>query len=350
MSRIDSSRPRMGGIPCRGKPRLFVSGATYHVYSRVARGEFAFDDPYEAEEFVETVRHVGDLHNWRVLAWCLMGNHYHLVVKTGTIPLWRSMQRLQSIVAREFNRRRRYLGRLWQSRYRARIIDSNEYFRQVVSYVHLNPVAAGIVDDPVDYPNSGHREIVGHRPPRLIDVPSVLARFNDGLGSFAQERYLAWVRAVAEARWFAQGIEELPWWKGARDATEIVEQQTHPEAKTFDGRSLENDRPSVSFDRFVELFVQFSGHSIADLSSPLRTSELIRGRVELTVLAVSRFGLRSSEIAALINKHPSSLTRWLNLGLRQERKDLGYRYRLDFLDRKISLAARHNALMRSVAP
>ncbi len=62
------------------KPRLFVSEATYHVYSRVARGEFAFDDPYEAEEFVETVQHVGDLHNWRVLAWCLMGNHYHLVV------------------------------------------------------------------------------------------------------------------------------------------------------------------------------------------------------------------------------------------------------------------------------
>ena len=50
------------------KPRLFVSEATYHVYSRVARGEFAFDDPYEAEEFVETVRRVGDLHNWRVLA------------------------------------------------------------------------------------------------------------------------------------------------------------------------------------------------------------------------------------------------------------------------------------------
>ena len=56
------------------KPRLFVSGATYHVYSRVARGEFAFDDPFEAEEFVETVRHVGDLHAWRVLAWCLMGS------------------------------------------------------------------------------------------------------------------------------------------------------------------------------------------------------------------------------------------------------------------------------------
>ena len=260
------------------------------------------------------------------------------------------MQRLQSIVAREFNRRRRDLGRLWQSRYRARIIDSDDYFRQVVSYVHLNPVAAGIVDDPVDYPNSGHREIVGHRPPRLIVIPSVLAGFADGLRATAQERYLAWVRAVAEARWFAQGLEELPWWKRARDATEIAEQQTHPEARTFDGRSLENDRPFVSLTSFVDLFERFSGHSIADLSSPLRTSELIQGRVELTVLAVSRFGLRSSEMATLINKHPSSLTRWLNLGLRQERENLDFRSRLDFLDQQISSAARDNALMRSVAP
>ncbi len=112
------------------KPRLFVSGATYHVYCRVARGEFVFDDQHEAEEFVEVVRQVRDRDGWRVLAWCLMGNHYHLVIKTGDVPLWRSMLRLQSDVARGFNKRRRYLGRLWQSRYRARIVDSQDYFRQ----------------------------------------------------------------------------------------------------------------------------------------------------------------------------------------------------------------------------
>jgi REP element-mobilizing transposase RayT len=332
------------------KPRLFVSEATYHVYCRVARGEFAFDDPYEAEEFVETVRHVCDLHNWKVLAWCLMGNHYHLVVKTGTIPLWRSMQRLQSIVARGFNRRRRYLGRLWQSRYRARIIDSNDYFRQVVSYVHLNPVAAGIVDDPVDYPNSGHREILGHRPPRLIDIPSVLVGFNEGPRPAARENYLTWIRAVAEAKWFADGLEELPWWKDARDADEIAELETHLQATTFNGESLDNDRPSIDLSDFAPLFERFSGHSIADLASPLRTPELTRGRVELTILAVTRFGIRSSDIANLIDKHRSSMTRWLNIGLRRQRDDRGFRLRLDFLDRKISSAARDNASMRPVAP
>ena len=110
-------------------PRLFIPGAIYHVYCRVARGEFVFDDDCEAIEFVETLREIRDLDRWTILAWCLMGNHYHLVIKTRTVDLWRSMARLQGRISRSHNRRHRYLGRLWQSRYRARVIDCEVYFR-----------------------------------------------------------------------------------------------------------------------------------------------------------------------------------------------------------------------------
>ena len=105
-------------------PRLFIPIATHHVYFRVTRGEFVFDDPFEAEEFVSAVREVRDLHGWRIFAWTLMANHYLLVIKTDSIPLWRSMLRLQSEVARAFNKRHRFLGRLWQSRYRGRPVHS----------------------------------------------------------------------------------------------------------------------------------------------------------------------------------------------------------------------------------
>ena len=57
------------------KPRLFVSGATYHVYCRVARGEFVFDDPNEVTEFVGIAREVRDLDSWEIPAWCLMTTH-----------------------------------------------------------------------------------------------------------------------------------------------------------------------------------------------------------------------------------------------------------------------------------
>ncbi len=147
-------------------PRLFLPYAIYHVYCRVARGEFIFDDDSEAMEFVERLREVRDLDAWSILAWCLMGNHYHLVVKTRDVELWRSMARLQARVSRDYNRRRGFFGRLWQGRYRARVVDTNEYYRQVLAYVHLNPVSAGIVSDPADYRLSGHRELIGLCRPR----------------------------------------------------------------------------------------------------------------------------------------------------------------------------------------
>ena len=129
-------------------PRLSVPRATHHVHCRVARGEFVFDCDEEAIEFIDVLRRVRDLDGWTILAWCLMGNHYHLVPTTGEVGLWRSPARLQASVARNLNRQDRDLGRLWQSRYRARVIRTDEYFRQVVACVHLNPVSAGIVDDP----------------------------------------------------------------------------------------------------------------------------------------------------------------------------------------------------------
>ena len=331
-------------------PRLFVPGATYHVYCRVARGEFVFDDPFEAEEFVEAARCVFDLDGVRVMAWCLMGNHYHLVIRTGATPLWRSMLRVQAAVARGFNRRQSFLGRLWQSRYRARVIDSTEYFRQVVSYVHLNPVAAGIVDDPVEYPNSGHREIVGYRPPRLVDLPSVLAGFEGASLADARESYGAWVRAVAEAKWLDQRIGELPWWRMARDQDEIVPPGGDLDAETFDGHSFDDVPPTLTAAEFLRLFEEFSGHDREDLASPLRTRTLVEGRIELTLLAVYRFGVRSRDIADLIHKHPSSMTRWLNQGLRREQLDALFRERIDRLDRLISSAARNIESMRRVAP
>ena len=187
------------------KPRLFIPGATYHVYCRVARGEFVFDDDFEAIEFIKVLRKVRNLDGWTVFASCLMGNHYHLVVKTRNVDLWRTMARLQGTVARGHNRRHRYLGRLWQSRYRAHVIDTDDYFRQVVSYVHLNPVAAGVVDDPAEFPYSGHREMLGLSRPHVIDLRAALRAFGAENARGPADDYLRWVRSVAEARWANAG-------------------------------------------------------------------------------------------------------------------------------------------------
>ncbi len=317
-------------------PRLFIPGATYHVYCRVARGECVFDDDYEADEFVETLREVRDLDGWSVLAWCLMGNHYHLVVKTRNVDLWRSMARLQGRISRAHNRRHRYLGRLWQSRYRARVVDTNEYFRQVIAYVHLNPVSAGIADDPGNYVYSGHREIIGACDPHVIDPRSVLLGFSDGCPLQGVENYLHWIRSVAEARWAAAGVSHLPWWTPAQHVEEIATGDQHPEVQTFDGRQLAEERAGLRISEFVARYELVSGYDLDELASRYRSSRHITGRIEFCVLAVARYGLRACEVAASLDKGRNSVTRWLNQGLRREHDDPRFAARLDNLDSAIS--------------
>ena len=317
-------------------PRLFIPGATYHVYCRVARGEFVFDDDLEALEFVETLCRVRDLDGWTVFAWCLMGNHYHLVLKTRDADLWRSMARLQGRVARSYNKRRRYLGRLWQSRYRARVIDSDDYFRQVIAYVHLNPVAAGTVDDPADFPYSGHREIIGACQPHVVDRPAAPGVWGANTLATPAVHSARGVGGVAAARWAAGDVTDLPWWSQANNVDEIADSDRHPEATTFDGLRLAEERVELDLGDFALRFELVSGYSIDDFASRFRSSDQTHGRVVFSTLAASRYGFRVCDIAAMIGKHGNSVTKWLTEGLRREGVDPEFESQLDSLDAAIS--------------
>jgi REP element-mobilizing transposase RayT len=318
------------------RPRLFLPGATYHVYCRVARGEFVFEDESEAIAFVDTVRTVRDLDGWTVFAWCLMGNHYHLVLRTEEIDLWRSMARLQGSFSRSFNRRHRFLGRLWQSRYRARVIDSEEYFRQAVAYVHLNPMSAGIVSDPADHVFSGHREVIGACRPHIIDRQATLRSFGSSPKQGAAEDYLCWLREVAEAKWAERGLSELPWWAQAKHVDEIAEIDRHPLATTFDGQRLTEERAQLTVSDFAVRMETASECSISELSSCSRRRELTRGRIEFCALAIGRYRLRVCDVSNLLGKHRNSIANWLNEGLRLENQDPDFKARLHHLDELIS--------------
>ena len=327
------------------KPRFFVPFAIYHVYCRVARSERVFNDPIEADAFVETVSEIKDLDGLSIFAWCLLGSHYHLVFQTSAVPLWRSMARLQGKVALGHNRRRRCLGRLWQSRYKARVVDTNAYFRQVVAYVHLNPVAAGLVDDPARYERSGHAEVLGLRDPGLIDVNGVLAGFGEAVEASGKGEYLAFVRAIAEARWLQYGIDRLPWWIEAKHTDEIASAQRHPHAQTFDGHELENGRCALEIGDVVRQFEKVTGQRISDLTSRSRDRELIEGRIELTAIAIGRYSCRVCDLASEISKHSGSVSRWLTIASERENCDPTFRKRLDYIDRTISNNHAGNAIM-----
>jgi hypothetical protein len=144
------------------------------------------------------------------------------------------------------------------------------------------------------------------------------------------------VRSVAEARWANAGVSELPWWIQANHVDEIADADRHPDATTFDGLWLAEERAEIELGEFAARFEAASGHSLDDLASRFRSQEQVRGRIELSTLAAGRYGLRVHDIAALINKHRNSVTKWLNKGLGMEGTDPEFKRRLDDLDAAIS--------------
>ncbi len=142
-------------------PRIEFSGAVYHVMSRGNRQEAIFRDDKDHEVFLATLSEVCERCGWRVHAYALMGNHYHLLFETPEANLVDGMRWLQGTYTKRFNGRHDMRGHLFQGRYKALLVDTDgDYFQTVSSYIHLNPARAGCFDlhtgKLADYPWSSY--------------------------------------------------------------------------------------------------------------------------------------------------------------------------------------------------
>src|SRR5664280_1184129 len=120
------------------RPRVFVDGATYHVYCRTGRSEPVFRQPVESRELIGILAEIKRQDHLAVLAWCLMPSHYHIVVRTGTVPLWRSMRLVEGRLAKSYSRRRAVCGSVWQGRYKAKLIVGERHLQQAIVYVPVS--------------------------------------------------------------------------------------------------------------------------------------------------------------------------------------------------------------------
>ena len=319
------------------KLRLFLPYAVYHVYCRVGRGEMVFACADEAAHWVTTVQEAARLHELKILAWCLMSNHYHLVLRSGVDPIWRPMAKIQLRSSRYHNRRLGVRGRMWQSRYKARIVVNDIYFDQVVAYVHLNPVAAGLVDDPADYRWSGHRELIGQTKPELVDARESLLAFGADLLS-RREAYLTRVRQIQDERWFRQSVRKLPWWQPVADDEQTMEEGNAPQAAVrFDGARLalqEANRMELpSLQRWFEDALPSARDRLAARTQSQQDCHLRR---LFAVLAVAELGHPSCEVAKVLHRSPSSVSRWLSDGLARRSVDPAFQREMDQLVMRLS--------------
>jgi putative transposase len=157
------------------RPRVFAPGLLYHIIVRgnQQRKTFRTKDDYKA--YLDRLEHYRTKYQLRIYAYCLMPNHVHLLVESGSAPLGKFMQGLQQSYTQYFNRRYRKVGHLFQGRYKAIICDKEKYLLALLRYIHLNPVRARLVKRPESYAHSGHRNYLKNSTAKIIDTRPVLA-------------------------------------------------------------------------------------------------------------------------------------------------------------------------------
>jgi putative transposase len=129
------------------KMRVEYEGAIYHVMSRGDRQEAIFKDDKDRARFIDTLGETCLKTEWVIHAWCLMGNHFHLVIETPQANLSEGMKWFLGTYTGRFNRRHKLFGPLFSGRFKSLVVDgsSDRYFQTVCDYVHLNPVRAKLL-------------------------------------------------------------------------------------------------------------------------------------------------------------------------------------------------------------
>ena len=175
--------------------RLDAPGTLHHVMGRGIETSKIFRTKKDREDFIDRLAELCRSGNWAVYAWALMPNHFHLLVRTGNEPLARSMRRLMTGYAINFNLRHKRRGHLFQNRYKSIVCQEDLYLLELTRYIHLNPLRAGLVPDLEAlgrYPWSGHSALMGQVERDWQDTGTILAYFA-GRSKEAVRRYKAFV-------------------------------------------------------------------------------------------------------------------------------------------------------------
>ena len=156
--------------------RVELKGAVYHVIARGNERKAIFRDDLDRKNYLERLAECRARFQFRILAYCLLGNHVHLALERGPVALSRIMRTLQSFYAQRFNLRHQRVGHLFQGRYKAFLVQDERYLFSLVRYIHFNPVRAGLVDRPDAYRWSSDRFYRQGRSLPWLDVDVVLGR------------------------------------------------------------------------------------------------------------------------------------------------------------------------------
>ncbi len=276
------------------RPRLFAPGVLYHVIVRGNQRQKTFTAESDYQAYIERLARYPKKYDYVLHAYCLMPNHVHLLVESSEQPLAKFMQGLQQSYSQYFNLRHRKTGHVFEGRYKAILCQKDAYLLQLIRYIHLNPVRAGMVRSPERYRYSGDHVYLQGKATETIDPATVLSmlggkqayrRFvQDGLSEGHKEEYYA----VEDQRFLgAEGFGER-----------LLKKETGLSGKRRTRRSIEAVARELA--KLLKIDVQA-------LCSPDRGWAISKARTIAAYVLVRRLGYRLSDVAAYFGRDMATL-------------------------------------------
>lgn len=225
-----------------------------------------------------------------------MSNHFHLLLEVQRSPTARILQSLLTGYVRHFNKTHRHRGHLFQGRYKAIVCDRESYLLELVRYIHLNPVRAGMVKRPGDWPWSGHGEYLRKEKRGVIDPGPVMGELR------TVARYEAFIREGIKESYRAEWHpgEQAPFLGSERFVKRMSKEKTPPPVSR-----------RASLKDLIKRVAAKSGLEPETVRRRGRTAKMVETRDRFICEAVLKQGYLATEVAAFLGCHPSNISRAL---------------------------------------
>lgn len=280
------------------QPRLHVAGGVYHVMVRGNGGQKIFFDAGDRSYLYLLLQQGLERYGHRIHGFCCMPNHIHLVMQVHNKPLSQIMQNLSFRYTRWINTQQARSGHVFQGRYKAILVDADEYLLQLIRYIHLNPVRAGLVNNPVVYPWSSHRAYLGREELSWLSRDWVLSYFAKR-ATTARQRYAAFVQ---EGKGEGHRAE---FHQGGEDGRVLADDQFLEQVLGME----HNRRPVVPLPAIIACISTAYDVHIKDLRGPSRTRVLADARRTIGWLARHFGTVTIQEVANYFHRDASTFSR-----------------------------------------
>ncbi len=275
--------------------RIEYDGALYHVTSRGNERKLVFKDDTDRNIFLDTLHKVNKRYNWLCHAYCLMNNHYHLVIETSDGNLSKGMRQLNGVYTQLFNKRHKRVGHIFQGRYKAILIQKESHVLEVCRYVVLNPVRAKTVTGAKEWRCSSYRATYG------IDKPHPCLTTDWILGQFAKQKRTA-ERKYKE--FVEAGIGEKGIWRSVKGQSilgsdEFVEELIGYVRGHEDNKEIPRSQRYVNRPALEKIFKK----------EILSNRKVRNSRIKE---AVNRYGYSQKEVADYLELYYTTISRIVN--------------------------------------